>query len=142
MSTTAIRAITTAVLMLFVGAMGPAFAGSATIGGVSINLPTPKGFCELSSNDSSEKSMLTTIGAIVKSAGNILLSMSADCQQLAAWDAHQRKAIDDLAQYHTNIDGQTETFKNEAIQQTCNDVRAQGGEISDNCRSKRQHNED
>ena len=55
MSTTAIRAITTAVLILFVGAMGPAFAGSATIGVVSINLPTPKGFCELSSNDSSEK---------------------------------------------------------------------------------------
>jgi hypothetical protein len=78
------------------------------------------------SSDPSEKRMLTTIGEMVKRNGNTLLNMSADCQQLAAWDAHQRKLIDDLAEYQSPSGDTTQ----QSIKDSCAELRAQGDQIT------------
>ena len=87
-----------------------AIAGSANVGGVNLNLPTPPGFCELSEKaDPWEKAMLDFVGDNVRPLGYRLLSMSADCQQLAAFDAHRRRTIDEYFQYQTPINMEDKT---------------------------------
>jgi uncharacterized lipoprotein len=125
MSITLMRAITAAFIFT---AIAPAFAASVRIDSTIINLPVPKDFCELASNDSSEKKMLTTVGKLLKDSGYNLLSMSADCRQLAAWDAGQRKVIDDIVEYTTPTAPQI--VSESTIHQECEKLRSQGGQNS------------
>jgi hypothetical protein len=97
--------------------------------GVSINLPVPAGFCELSGTNPSDKRMLDTVGDLVtKSRGNHLLGMSADCQQLIDWRAGKR-LLGDYGQYQAppNAAANEETFK-----ETCSALRTQGGQTLSN----------
>src|SRR5215831_17448975 len=80
-----------------------AMAAQVALGGVSINLPTPAGFCELSEGNAADNRMLTTLGDIVSKSGNKLFAMSADCRQLTDWHARKRQLLDDYAQYQTPI---------------------------------------
>lgn len=80
-----------------------ALAADTTIGGVSISLPTPSGFCEASPDHPSDKRMLTGVSAAVEKSGNKLLGLSIDCQQLTDWRATRRKLLDDFTQYQTPI---------------------------------------
>ena len=100
-------------------------AAQATVEGVSINLPVPAGFCELNGSNPSDKRALDVIGDLVaKARGNALLSMSADCQQLADWRAG-RRLLGDYGQYQapSSAAANEETFR-----QTCAAVRTQGEE--------------
>src|ERR1700724_835074 len=85
-------------LVALPGAGSGAMAGQATVGGVSINLPPPEGFCELTDRNPADKGMITKIGEVVGKGDNRLLNMSADCGQLADWRA-QRRLLDDFAEY-------------------------------------------
>ena len=109
-----------------------AMAFQADFGGVSINLPTPAGFCELSASKSpSDRRMLTTLTDILAKSGNKLLGMSADCRQLADWQAGKRQLLDDYAQYQTSL-ASIGKPSNETTQQTCATLRQQGNQITSN----------
>jgi hypothetical protein len=107
-------------------------AASVTVGGVSINLPTPTGFCELSQSNASDKRLLTTIGDLVSKSGNRLLGYSVDCGELAAWHASKRQLLDDYAQYQTPIATMEASGSPESIKQTCATLRAEGEKIASN----------
>jgi len=106
-----------------------AIAGSATLGDVTVNLPPPMGFCELSEeNSASDRKMITTLSGLLEKSGNKMLAMSADCRQLAEWRASKRQLLDDYAQYQTAIAG-IDQPPAETIQQTCTTLRAEGDKI-------------
>ncbi|MGB6541148.1 MAG: hypothetical protein WBF03_09775 [Xanthobacteraceae bacterium] len=108
-----------------------AMASDTTIGGVSMKLPVPTGFCELSASNPADNHMITTIGGLVAKSGNKMLNMSADCQQLADWRAHKRNFLDDYGQYQTpagQID-QLVAAPETMIKETCETLRKQGSQI-------------
>jgi hypothetical protein len=99
-------------------------AAQAKVDGVSINLPTPAGFCELGSGNPTDQRMLETIGeALAKAHGNQLLAMSADCQQLAEW-RDGRRLLGDYGQYQAP---RVASANEETFRQTCGTLRSQGG---------------
>jgi hypothetical protein len=115
---------------LLIAAPG-AMAFEATLGSVSVNLPPPRGFCELSTGNATDKEMLATVGNLLAGSGHRLLGMSADCRQLADWRAGKRRLLDDHAQYQTS----TATLDRpppESVAQTCAGLRAEGDKIVSN----------
>lgn len=54
--------------------------------------------------------------------------MSADCQQLAAWDAGLRKLMDDMANYQSLV--AAEEKPQQPIKETCATLRSQGDQIT------------
>jgi hypothetical protein len=107
-------------------------ATEVTIGDVSIHLPTPVGFCELSARNKYDNRMLTAIGTIVSKGGNELLSYSADCKQLVDWRAGERNFLDDFVQYQTpaNKMDQLVASPEASIKNTCVGLRTKGDEIN------------
>jgi hypothetical protein len=116
------------VFLLLLAATSSAMAGQASMGDVSVNLPPPAGFCELSGTDPSDKRMLTIVGGLLTQSGNKLLGMSADCKQLGDWRAARRKLLDDYAQYQTSL-ALLDRAPSESIQQTCATLREEGNKI-------------
>jgi TIR domain len=106
------------------GLQGPKKITLASIDGVSINLPTPATFCDLTAGVPADQRMLTTIGSLLEKSGNKLLGMSADCEQLLDWRDSKRSLLDDYAQYQTQI-----TQTSESAQETCATLRTQGDQI-------------
>src|SRR5262245_51550166 len=86
-----------------------AMSAEATIGDVSINLPTPVSFCELIDREPSDKRLIDYAADRVAKGGNKVLGISADCQQLVDWRAGKRKTLDDYVQYHTPISAMKES---------------------------------
>jgi hypothetical protein len=128
---TIVRVYFCAFLCLLPGAASHAQAAQATVEGVSINLPEPAGFCELSGSHPADKRMLDTIGELVaKARGNQLLAMSADCRQLEAWRAG-RRLLGDYGQYQAP---QLASASEETFRQTCAALRTQGGQSIANMR--------
>jgi hypothetical protein len=103
-------------------------AGQARMGDVSVNLPPPAGFCELSESDPSDSRMLSIVGGLLAQSGNKLLSMTADCKQLADWRSAKRKLIDDYAQYQTSL-ALLDRAPAETVEQTCATLRQEGDKI-------------
>jgi hypothetical protein len=111
-----------------------ATASETVIGGVSINLPVPSGFCELSAGNPADKQMVANVSAVLTKGGIKLLNMSADCQQLADWRAHKRNYLDDFVEYQTptaQMD-QLVASPEAAIKNTCQEFRTQGSQIVGN----------
>jgi len=114
--------------LLLTGAAATALAGPAKIGSVPVYLPAPKGFCELSQSNASDKRMLTTLGPLLEKSGNRLLSMSADCQQLTEWHGGKRQLLDDYGQYQTPIASMDKPVS-ETVAETCTILRNEGNKI-------------
>jgi hypothetical protein len=119
--------LTLAALLLAAAAPG-AFAAQVNIGGASINLPPPGGFCELNNSNESDKRMLTTLGPLLEKSGNKLLGMFADCGQLSGWHTGKRQLLDDYAQYQTPI-ASMDKPPSETVAETCTTLRKQGEQI-------------
>jgi hypothetical protein len=119
--------LTFAALML-AAAASSALAAETNIGGVSITLPPPGGFCELNESNASDKRMLTTLGPLLEKSGNKLLAMSADCGQLAGWHTGKRQLLDDYGQYQTQI-ATMDKPPSETVAQTCKTLRDEGNKI-------------
>ncbi|MBV8751956.1 MAG: hypothetical protein JO328_03760 [Hyphomicrobiales bacterium] len=113
---------------LLVAAAPSAFAAQANIGGASITLPPPRGFCELTQSNESDKRMITVLGPLLEKSGNKLLAMSADCGQLAAWHTGKRQLLDDYGQYQTPI-ASMDKPPSETVAETCTTLRKQGEQI-------------
>jgi hypothetical protein len=105
-----------------------ALAAQANIGGVSVNLPPPGGFCELSESNDSDKRMITTLTGLLEKSGNKLLGMSADCKQLSDWHNGKRQLLDDYAQYQTPI-ASMDKPPSETVAETCKTLRDEGNKI-------------
>jgi hypothetical protein len=107
-----------------------ALASAATVA-MSMKLPVPTGFCELSASNPADNRMITTIGGLVAKSGNKMLNMSADCQQLADWRAQKRNYLDDYGQYQTPIAqiDQLVAAPETMIKETCETLRKQGSQI-------------
>ena len=119
---------------LAVGVDG-ALAAEATIGGVSIKLPPPAGFCELSESNPSDQRMLTMLGGPLEKSGMKLLTVAADCRQLADWRrAGKRPLLDDFEQYYTPIAQMDKLVASpkDAIRQGCVAMRARGNGLVSN----------
>jgi hypothetical protein len=129
-----VRILGACALFVLAAAATGAKATEAAIGGVSISLPPPAGFCELSATNPADSHVVTTISGMVAQGGNALLGMSADCQELAEWRAGKRPLLDDYGQYQTmtGLEDQLVASPNAAIQQTCASLRAQGNEMVSN----------
>ena len=121
------------VALALIVAPSSVMAASVEVGGVSITLPTPTGFCEFSESNASDRRMLTTLRDILSKTGNKLLGMSADCRQLADWRGAKRQLLDDYGQFQTTL-GQMEASSGppEPIKQTCATLRAEGDKILSN----------
>jgi hypothetical protein len=99
-------------------------AAQAKVEGVSIALPVPAGFCELSSGNPTDQRMLETIAhSLAKARGNQLLAMSADCRQLADW-RDGRRLLGDYGQYQAP---RVASANDETFRQTCAALRSEGG---------------
>ncbi len=117
---------------LFLDVASDAMAAQATVEGVPISLPTPPGFCELSSSNSTDQRLLGTIAdALAKARGNQLLAMSADCRELAEW-RDGRRLLGDYGQYQAP---RTAAANEETFHQTCAALRQQGGRTFTNLKS-------
>jgi len=109
-----------------------AMSAETTIGGVSINLPAPAGYCELMDGEPSDQRMIAFTAARVAKGGNKLISISADCQQLVDWRAGKRKLLDDFAQYQTHVGSMNASVPAGAIKEICAQIRTEGNKaISD-----------
>jgi hypothetical protein len=116
-----------------VAAPSSVMAASITVGGTSVNLPSPTGFCELTQSNASDKRMITTIDGLLSKSGNKLLSMTADCQQLTAWRTSKRPLLDDFAQYQTTLSQlEASSGSPEPITTTCATLRAEGETLLSN----------
>jgi hypothetical protein len=105
-----------------------AMAGEASIGGVSVTLPAPSGFCELADGQPSDTRMLNALRELLRPTGNQLLAMSADCAQLDKWRTGG-VLLDDIAQYQVPKDV-TATFTAETLKQVCAFTRDQGQKVT------------
>jgi hypothetical protein len=119
------------IVFVLAAATTAATAAETTIGGVSIKLPPPVGFCDLSESNPADKRVVTTISGLVAQSGNTMLVMSADCQQLADWRAGKRTFLDDYGQYQTPTKGMDQLVASPEtyIQATCSGLRTQGNQI-------------
>jgi hypothetical protein len=105
-----------------------ASAETVKMGDVTVNLPAPSGFCELTPSKNSDKIVLTTNAKLLDNVGAKLLSMSADCHQLAEQRASEREVLDDYARYQTPKDF-IDTPPVESIAETCKTLRGEGNKI-------------
>jgi hypothetical protein len=106
-------------------------AAEAVLGGVSITLPMPEGFCELSAGNPADNRVVTAISGVVAAGGNKLLGMSADCQELADWRVGKRNFLDDYGQYQTRtaLMDQMVPSAQAAVNETCTGMRTAGKQI-------------
>jgi hypothetical protein len=124
-----IKRIVLAVLCLF-----PAFAAHAAdvqMGGVTLKLLAPKGYCELSSGQPSDKRMIDFLNVALAKGPNELLGISADCNELRDWRAGKRKLLEHFSQYQVEKVRRSGSFTIEEAKGACAVMRAQGQKLSD-----------
>jgi hypothetical protein len=108
-------------------AVSRAMSAEVTIGGVSVNLPAPTGFCELTDQERLDKIVLTAMADRMSKAGGKLLGITADCQQLTDWREKKRTGLADMVEYWTMVN-KMETWTNaSAVDVFCAVTRATDG---------------
>jgi hypothetical protein len=121
------RRVVTLILACF--CVSSASAEDARIGAVSIKLSSPPGYCELNASNAADARMIRAAEGLLDKAGNRLLSLSADCGQLADWRAGKRQLLDNMAQHQTRIgweNVQLPITPEALIKEHCDDMRARG----------------
>lgn len=117
-----------ALAAVLIAATSHAMAQQATLGGVTIKLPLPKGFCELSDQYPSDKNVRTLTSNVLEQGGNKLLGFSAQCKQLTDYRAGTQRLLDDYAQYQTSI-ALMDKVAPATVHETCDELRAEGSKI-------------
>jgi hypothetical protein len=124
-------ALVAGVLAAGLAAAGSGVAKDAQIGSAGLTLPSPQGYCELNEQQPADARLIHVIGDLVAGTHNELLVMSADCSQLDAWRAKKRPALDDYAQYQTQVRSKHSNFpRAESIKQACAAMREQGEKMA------------
>src|SRR5262249_5756206 len=70
--------------------------------------------------------------------GNTMLTISADCKQLATWDAGKRQLMDDLSNYQVSPKLIDKTP--EPVHTTCDTLRTQGDQLTKEQTTSKQDN--
>ena len=124
------------IVLGFLAAGALSFAASAKdakIGGVSLNLPAPPGYCELDRAQASDAKGITFIESLVGRHGNRLIEMSAECEQLKEWRSDKRKVLDNYSQYQTIIAYENNAIParpDDIVRSTCAAMRERGETIA------------
>jgi hypothetical protein len=126
-----LRALGLGLFFVFTMGLSNAMAAETVLAGVSIKLPTPDGFCELSASNPGDNHVVTIISGVVEKGGNKLLGMSADCQELADWRAGRRNLLDDYGQYQTRtaLMDQLVPSPQAAVSEACSAMRTAGKQM-------------
>jgi hypothetical protein len=110
-----------------------AFAKDAQVGGATLRLPPPAGYCEMDrATGPSDVKMMDAVDGMLKPTGNRLLAISADCTQLNDWRTGKRKLLDNLAQYQALVATESSDQSANAadvIKTACAEMRTQGEKI-------------
>jgi hypothetical protein len=119
-----------AVAVILVVACYPAVAKDANVGGTSLKLIPPAGYCDLDESHAADGRLITAIGNLVRGGGNELLAMSANCGQLSDWRSGKRPLLDDIAQYQAPVALMRQTLPAEqVIGQNCATLRKEGEKL-------------
>jgi hypothetical protein len=115
-----------ALLTVWAAAAYRALAAETVVDGVSIRLPVPAGFCELTASNPSDKKMIDAMTKTVAAAGGArLVAMSADCQQLVEWRKGKR-LLADYAQYQMP---RSPAASDDLLDRVCAEIRTHGAEL-------------
>jgi hypothetical protein len=108
-------------------AVSRGMSAEVTIGGVSVSLPAPTGFCELTDRERLDKIVLTAMAERMSKAGAKLLGITADCQQLTDWRANKRTGLADMVEYWTMVNKMEQWTNASAVDAFCAVTRATDG---------------
>ena len=119
------RIVVLAAMMFSTAAM----ARELKINATAINFAAPSGFCELDEDNKADSRMLTTARGL--DSVNLVLTIFADCNQLATWRSTSNTLLKDmiffktLKSYARPADQSTESV----IKQACAETRAGGDKM-------------
>jgi hypothetical protein len=94
-----------------------------------ITLSPPEGYCELDAGNAVDAKMVAAVEGMLGRSGNRLLSLSADCSQLADWRAGKRQLLDNLAQHQTLASWENAQLPAATIGEACTQMRARGDQL-------------
>jgi hypothetical protein len=89
--------------LILAAAVSGASGLEAMLGDAFITLTPPEGYCELTPRYEFDGRTAAIASAYLRSAGIRLLTMSADCEQLADAREGRRRQVDDVVQYQVEI---------------------------------------
>jgi hypothetical protein len=124
-----IRRIALAVLCIF-----PAFAahaGDVQMGGVTLKLIPPTGYCEMQTSQASDKRMIDFLNTALSKSPNELLAVSAECGELNDWRAGKRTLLQHFSQYQVEKARRASAFTIQEAKAACEVMRTQGQKLSD-----------
>jgi hypothetical protein len=106
-------------------------AADVQMGGVTLKLITPKGYCELEPGQASDKRMIDFLNTALSKGPNELLGISADCGELRDWRAGKLKLLQHFSQYQVEKVRRSSAFTINEAKGACNEMREQGQKLSD-----------
>jgi len=102
------------------------------MGSVTLHLPPPAGQCDLVASEPGDSRVIAAVTKSTAAAGNDLLVMTADCQELVDWRAGRRPLLEHLAQYQVQTALRGSDFALADALAACADVKARGSQINRN----------
>jgi hypothetical protein len=125
-------AVMAAIMMTLCAVTAAARAETVSVGGVLLRLSPPPDFCALDATHAADARLFDAVARTLADMGNHLLSLSADCTELAEWRSGKRELLDNLAQHQTMTtweDVLLVVSPQTIIKQTCAEMRSRGGEL-------------
>jgi hypothetical protein len=124
-----IKRIVLTVLFLLPGVV--AHAADVQMGGVTMKLLAPKGYCELEPGQASDKRMIDFLNVALSKGPNELLAISADCGELRDWRTGSRRLLEHFSQYQVEKARRSSSFTIDEAKGACAVMREQGQKLSD-----------
>jgi hypothetical protein len=119
------------VTALFLSMAAVAQAADVQMGGVTLKLIPPAGYCELEAGQPSDKRMIDFLNTALGRGTNELLAVSADCKELRDWRAGSRKLLEHFSQYQVEKVRRASSYTIDEAKASCAVMRAEGQKLSD-----------
>jgi hypothetical protein len=120
----------TFVLIAILAVTTPSLAKDVQVGSVTITMPPPPGFCDADEKNPYDADLIKAIGGLLAQYRINLLSVAAECSQLADWRSGKAATLDDYVQYQAQIASNAPRIdRAEFLKQVCEKVGAQAGGI-------------
>jgi hypothetical protein len=116
---------------LFLLSGAAAQAVDVEMGGVTLKLIPPPGYCELEVGQPSDKRMIDFLNTALSRGTNELLAVSADCTELRDWRAGKRKLLEHFSQYQVEKVRRAAPYTIDEAKASCAAMRAEGQKLSD-----------
>ncbi|MEA2928867.1 MAG: hypothetical protein QOG38_1295 [Hyphomicrobiales bacterium] len=121
----------TALAALFLLSGAAAQAADVQMGGVTLKLIPPAGYCELDVGQPSDKRMIDFLNTALGKGTNELLGVSADCKELRDWRTGSRKLLEHFSQYQVEKVRRASSYTIDEAKASCAAMRAEGQKLSD-----------